>query len=67
MRKLSLKKILFYFIQIVLIPAIAFAAGKATVSTSNMNAQPIAGINSAGEMTIIKTDNDGVVQFNCIP
>ncbi len=61
------KKIFFYFVQFALIPVIAYAAGKATVSSTNQTAMPIAGINSAGEMAVIKVDNDGVIQMDCLP
>ena len=49
------------------IPLIAYAAGRATASSFNQTAIPIAGVDSSGNMVVIKTDADGVVQMNCIP
>lgn len=62
-----MKKVILYAIQFLLIPAIAFAVGKASVSDSNMTAIPVAGINSSGEMVVLKVDNDGIVQTTCVP
>jgi hypothetical protein len=39
-----MKRIFFYAIQFLLIPVIAFAAGRTTVSTHNLEAHPISGV-----------------------
>ena len=62
----KLKSILIYILQFLLIPLIAYAAGKATASSKNMTAQPISGVNSSGVMVPILVDDEGIVQTNCI-
>lgn len=62
----KLKSILIYILQFLLIPLIAYAAGKATASNKNQIAQPISGANSSGNMVPIRVDDNGIVQTNCI-
>ncbi len=60
-------KICFWILQIVFVPLLAYAAGKASIANTNQTAIPMAGVDSSGNMVVIKTDSNGVVQMNCIP
>ena len=58
---MKIKKIIPIFLILIIFSQLSFAAGKAVVPSSNQQATPIAGINSSGEMVVVKTDNNGVV------
>lgn len=52
------------FLPFLFIPLVALASGKATVSSVNQNAIPVAGVNSSGVMVPIRTDSDGILQVS---
>lgn len=59
-----MKNVLKNLVWLLLVPSISFAAGKATVSSENRTAVPIAGVQSDGTMVPVKVDADGVVQVS---
>lgn len=61
------KNIIIMLIQFLLIPLIAFAAGKAFPSSSNQTLTTIAGVKADGTIVGLLVGDDGTVQMNCIP
>lgn len=63
----KLKKIFVFILQFLIVPLIAYAAGKAYPSNTNQILTTIAGIKADGTIVGLLVDDDGIVQMNCIP
>lgn len=63
----KLKKIFVFILQFLLVPLIAYAAGKAYPSSTNQTLITVAGVKADGTIVGLLVDDDGTVQMNCIP